>query len=73
MAEEKIVKINVRMHKIPKWRRKMDFVRQLKRKIKNDKIVIDPKLNEKMWKSKGFKVRFRIVKDEKSVKLTPVE
>ena len=75
MAEEKIVKINLRkqMENIPRWRRQAVFGRLLRKKLKNEKMKISQSLNEKIWSTKSPKVRVRIVKDDKSVKAELVE
>jgi len=75
MAEEKIVKINLRkqMKSIPKWRRKAVFGRLIRKKLKNDKIKIAQSLNEKIWSVKSPKVRLKIVKDDKTIKAELVE
>ena len=74
MAEEKIVKINIRRHllKVPKWERKMKLGRILRKELNKD-LVIDQKLNEKLWSHKGSKIRLKLVKDDKSVKASLVE
>ena len=75
MAEEKIVKINLRkqMKSIPKWRRQAVFGRLLRKKLKNEKMKISQILNEKIWSTKSPKIRVKIVKDDKSVKAELVE
>lgn len=74
MVEEKIIRINLRkkLLKIPKWRRKSDFVKLLKRRLKMEKIVISPKLNEKIW-SDNSKIKLKVTKDDKLVKIDVVE
>ena len=75
MAEEKIVKVNLRkqMKSIPKWRRQAVFGRLLRERLKNDEMKISQSLNEKIWSTKSPKVRLKIVKDDKTVKVEPVE
>ena len=75
MAEEKIVKINLRrrMKNIPRWKRKTAFGRLLRERLKSDKMKISQGLNEKIWSLKSPKVRVKIVKDGKLVKAEFVE
>ena len=70
MAEEKIIKINLRkqMKSIPKWRRNAAFSRFLKKRLHNDKLKISKNLNEKILSLKSPEIRLRIVKDDKSVR-----
>jgi large subunit ribosomal protein L31e len=80
MVEEKILTINLRkkMIKVAKWRRSKDYVKflkeNLKRNFKTDKIKIDQKLNEKIWKrsieNPPLKIRIKAIKsDDGTVKV----
>ena len=75
MAEEKIVKINLRrrMKNMPRWKRKTIFGRLLRERLKSDKMKISQSLNEKIWSLKSPKIRIKVVKDDKSVKAELVE
>ena len=74
MAEEKILTINLRKKiiKSTRWRRTPDFVKilreQMKKKLKNDKIKIEEKLNDKIWarsiEKPQVKLRIKAVKLE---------
>ncbi len=77
MAEEKIVKINLRkqLKSIPRWRRKSVFAKILKKRINNKTggLKISQKLNEKIWHNNTPKIRLKLVKDDKLVKAEVVE
>ena len=77
MAEERIVTINLRriLMKYPRWKRANVAIRALKEVLKKnakaEKLKIDAKLNEKIWKIKNAstKIKVKIVKvDEKTYK-----
>ena len=70
MAEEKIIKINLRkrLKNIPKWKRQAVFCRVLRKRLADDKMKISQDLNEKIWSSKSLKVRVRLTKDGKLTK-----
>lgn len=82
--EEKIFTLNIRKNliKTPRWRRSIKAMKILKEKLrrisKSERVLIDKKLNEKIW-SRGIekpvtKVRIRLVKlDKKTVKAELVE
>ena len=78
MPEEKILTVNLRKNliKSPNWRRTTDYSKQfkalLKKRLKNDKVKIDQKLNEEIWKrsiqNPPMKIRLKVIKqDDKSV------
>ena len=73
MAEEKVVKINLRRQllKVPKWRRKIDFIRLLKRSLGN--VAVSQSLNERIWKTNKTAVRIKIIKDNEKTRIEPVE
>lgn len=75
MAEEKIVKINLRkqLSKVPKWKRKGRFSALLRRRLKTKDLVVNPKLNERVWSNNSLKVKLKIVKEDKSVKANLIE
>ncbi len=75
MAEEKIVKVNLRkqMKSIPKWRRQAVFGRILRERLKSPKMKISQSLNEKIWSGKSLGIRLKIVKDDKSTRAEAVE
>ena len=70
MAEEKIIKINLRkrLKNTPKWKRQAVFGRVLRKRLAGDKMKISQDLNEKIWSSKSLKVRVRLTKDGKLTK-----
>lgn len=82
--EEKILTFNIRKKvlRIPKWRRGIETTKILREKIKkvakSEKVLIDKKLNEKIW-SRGIekpltKIRIKLVKlDEKTTRAELVE
>lgn len=83
MAEEKIITLNLRkiLVEYPKWKRSSGYIRILRRiiekRMKTNKIKIDKKLNEKIWrrgaKNPSFKVRVKIIKcEDGSVKVEEV-
>jgi large subunit ribosomal protein L31e len=84
MVEEKIITLNVRKILIesPKWKRSSSYLKILRKllekRMKTDKIKIDKKLNERIWKG-GIKnpppkIRVKIIKsDDGSVKIETVE
>jgi large subunit ribosomal protein L31e len=74
MAEEKILNLNLRKQslQVAKWRRSKDLTQLLKqvlkKKLKSDKIKIEKKLNEAIWKrgmeNPPTKLRLKTVKQE---------
>jgi large subunit ribosomal protein L31e len=77
MADEKILTINLRkkMLKVAEWKRgkyySKSFKDLLKKRLKTEKIKIDSKVNEKIWK-KGienppFKLRIKSVKQDDGI------
>lgn len=80
MVEEKIITINLRKKVIEKarWKRSESIVRLLKdvlkKQTKAEKIKIDKKLNEKIWRRGAekppTKLRIKLIKlDDGSVKV----
>ncbi|MBI2547415.1 MAG: hypothetical protein HYW23_03135 [Candidatus Aenigmarchaeota archaeon] len=75
MPEEKIVTINLRREfkKTPVWRRQMVFCKLVKKELKDEKIKISQKMNEKIWAIKTPKIRVKVIKDDKSTRAELVE
>lgn len=75
MPEEKIIKLNLKnqLKSISKWRRRAALSRIIRKRLKNDKLKISQALNEKIWSTKGSKIRLKLVKDDKLVKAEPIE
>ncbi len=75
MAEEKLVKLNLRkeLKKVPVWKRQSAFAKIIREKFKDDNLKISQGLNEKFWSEKNPKIRVKIVKDEKTTRVEFVE
>ncbi len=84
MVEEKVLTISLRkkMGKGRNWKKVRNYLKLLRklleRKLKTDKIKIDKKLNEKIWKggieNPPYKLKIRIIKsDDGSIKAELVE
>jgi large subunit ribosomal protein L31e len=74
MAEEKIITLNLRKvsFRYPRWERSSGCLKYLKntlkKKFRTEKIKVDKKLNEKIWKSGSQKPPSKL-----RVKLTKLE
>ncbi len=70
MAEEKIVKINLRnkLKDVPRWRKRAVIARLIKERLKSSKMKISQKLNDHILSGNGLKFRLKLVKDDKQVK-----
>ena len=70
MAEEKIVKVNLRrnLKNVPRWKRQTSLTKLLRKKLNSEKMKIGQGLNEKFWSTKSPKVRLKIIKDDKSTR-----
>ncbi len=75
MAEEKIVKINIQKEllKVPRWERRGKIFAILRRRLKNSELKIDQDLNEKIFTEKIYKLRLKLVKNDKNVTAKLVE
>ena len=82
MAEEKIVTLNLRKEivKKPRWKRAKIMVKRLKEKIKriakSEKVKMDKKINQMIWKNSKFpryKIKIRIKKEGESYRAELVE
>lgn len=84
MADEKIITLNIRKTLVesPKWKRSSTHLKILRKliekKVKTDKIKIDKKLNERIWrggiKNPPTRIRVKTIKSEDgSVKVEAVE
>ncbi len=82
MAEEKIVTLNLRKEivKKPRWKRAKIMVKRLKEKIKriakSEKIRMDRKISQTIWKNSKFpkyKIKIKIKKEGESYKAELVE
>lgn len=82
MVEEKIVTLNLRKEivKKPRWKRAKIMVKRLKEKIKriakSEKVKMDKKINQMIWKNSKFpryKIKIRIKKEGESYRAELVE
>ena len=77
MSEEKILTVNLRkdLVKVSRWKRTKDYSRLfrqlMKRKFKTEKVKIDGKLNEKIWKrgieNPPLKIRVKVLKQDDGI------
>jgi len=81
MAEEKLLRINLReeLVKKPRWKRNRLVILRLKNKLKrilhSDNVLLDTKISEKVYKSSKPPMKFtlKIVKEEDKYKVELVE
>jgi len=78
MADEKIITISLKKDvvKAPKWKRSSAVFKiikeNLRRHTKSDKIILDKKINERIW-ARGIenplaKIRLKIVKQNEGIR-----